>query len=180
MKFRKTFILFLLLTIFTVALVACENNTEKPPTAEKSDFEFSLSQDGTYYSLVSYDGNDFEISIPSEYQSKPVKEIKTGAFSNCESLGKITIPNSVVFVGKGAFEGCDDLQIITLPFVGENGEDNAFLGYIFGANTYEKNSEYVPLSLEEVNITNSSEIHDFCFSGCSSISFVTIGEGAFT
>lgn len=177
MKFRKTFILFLLLTIFTVALVACENNTEKPPTAEKSDFEFSLSQDGTYYSLVSYDGNDFEISIPSEYQSKPVKEIKTGAFSNCESLGKITIPNSVVFVGKGAFEGCDDLQIITLPFVGENGEDNAFLGYIFGANTYEKNSEYVPLSLEEVNITNSSEIHDFCFSGCSSISFVTIGEG---
>ena len=161
MKFKKLYILLLLLLIiFTVALVACDNNTEKP-TIEKSNFEFILSQDGTYYSLVSYVGNDFEISIPNEYQSKPVKEIKAGAFSNCESLGKITIPNSVILIEKGAFVYCDNLQIITLPFIGENGEDNAFLGYIFGANSYDKNSQYVPLSLVEVNITNSSEIHDF-------------------
>lgn len=177
MKNRKIFILFLLLTIFTVVLVACDNNTEKPPTAEKSDFEFILSQDGTYYSLASYDGNDSEISIPNEYQSKPVKEIKAGAFSNCESLVKISIPNSVISIGKGALKGCDHLQIITLPFVGENGEDNAFLGYIFGADTYESNDIYVPSNLTEVNITKASEIHDFSFRDCSSISTVTIGKG---
>lgn len=51
-----------------------------------------------------------------------------GAFSYCTSLKTITIPNSVIELGRGAFEGCTSLETIIIPEnVTELGVD-AFLG----------------------------------------------------
>ena len=43
------------------------------------------------------------------------EEFADFAFAHCDSLGTLTIPSSVKYVGRGAFYSCDTLQSITLP-----------------------------------------------------------------
>ena len=74
-------------------------------------------------------------------------------------LTSVTIPadNKLLLnIGLGAFADCNRLTKITLPFIGAGYEDDeiSWFGYIFGAGSYEANYSYVPLSLEEVTITD--------------------------
>ena len=48
---------------------------------------------------------------------KGVKVIGDRAFSRCESLTSINIPNSVTTIGNGAFRGCYSLTSINIPIV---------------------------------------------------------------
>ena len=50
------------------------------------------------------------ITIPDS-----VTSIGYGAFSGCSSLTSITIPDSVTSIGRGAFDGCRGLTSITIP-----------------------------------------------------------------
>ena len=99
---------------------------------------YTLSNDGTCYSLINVPRSITNFSIPSEYEGKPVKEIQRGAFmlcSNltsvtfgdnsqlttigseafyyCENLTSIEIPSSVTTIGYGAFYRCDKLTSVT-------------------------------------------------------------------
>ncbi len=95
------------------------------------------------------------------------------AFSDCRSLTSIVIPSSVTRIGEYAFEDCTGLESITLPFVG-NGSDASHFGYIFGADSYSGNAEYVPESLKTVVITGGTEIAGYAFCGCSNITSIEI------
>ena len=53
--------------------------------------------------------------IPSEIEGKPVTEIGESAFQACESLTRVTIPDTVQTLGKYVFWGCTKLQDVTLP-----------------------------------------------------------------
>ena len=71
---------------------------------------------------------------------------------------KITIPDAnkkLLRIGLGAFEDCNQVTEITLPFLGASFEDNKYswLGYIFGATSYESNDVYVPATLKTVTLT---------------------------
>ena len=102
--------------------------------------------------------------------------------------GSVIIPDSVINIGKGAFEGCDKLESITIPFVGAsiNETENTHFGYIFGASSYNDNSQYVPSSLKTVVIADGESIESKAFYGCYNLEFITIsdsvisiGKGAF-
>lgn len=60
-----------------------------------------------------------DITIPStvEYKGKlySVTSIGIGAFSGCDKLLNVTIPNSVTSIGKYAFSDCDKLFNVTVP-----------------------------------------------------------------
>lgn len=78
---------------------------------ETSDvkFTFSLSSDGTYYSVTDITvpkdkrNEEIEVVIPSEYEGKPVKRIGeqvAGGFK----ISKLVIPNSINYIGNSAFK----------------------------------------------------------------------------
>ena len=91
--------------------------------------EYMLSDDGIYY-IVSSVGTAFdsEIVIPSEYKGLPVKTIADSAFSGCDFITTVYIPDSVTSIGNNAFYNCYSLTEIAIPdsviYIG----DNAFNG----------------------------------------------------
>ncbi|OYP43740.1 hypothetical protein CIK89_07830 [Prevotella sp. P4-119] len=83
-----------------------------------------------------------------------------GAFSECESLQSVTIPNSVTGIGGDAFYLCESLQSVTIPNSVTGIGDEAF---------------YLCESLQSVTIPNSViSIGDGAFSSCESLQSVTI------
>lgn len=122
-----------------------------------------------------------------------LKRIGRESFRDCKGvlgiggLTSINIPYNVEFIDRGAFRGCDKLTSITLPFVGRTANPNerhSHFGYIFGANGYGENDNYVPQGLNVV-ITNAKSIGDYAFRGCSLSGLLLnreieyIGSGAF-
>ncbi len=121
-------ILLMLLATFSVTALALDSD----------EFVFALSEDGTYYILESYVGSETEITVPSQYESLPVKvigeaafqhqetitkiklpatitRIETYAFAHCYVLTDINIPSSVEFIGSCAFSDCFALTEIAVP-----------------------------------------------------------------
>ena len=76
---------------------------------------FTLSDDGTCYSVTDYTGAATEVHIPAVYKGLPVTSIGDEAFYRCSSLTNITISDSVTSIGESAFEGCSSLTSITIP-----------------------------------------------------------------
>ena len=87
------------------------------------DFEFEISDDGTA-AITKYKGSDAEVTIPSEIDGKTVTSIGEEtimyiggdyAFSCCESLTSVTIPDSVTSICSNAFWDCKSLTSVTIP-----------------------------------------------------------------
>ena len=77
---------------------------------------YDLNSDGTSYSVTGIGTcTDTDIVIPSTYNNLPVVSIGMTAFSSCEGLTSITIPDSVASIGASAFVGCTGLTSITIP-----------------------------------------------------------------
>ncbi len=73
-----------------------------------------------HYAHGDWDGNCYsscrELDEKTEYSVKSgTISIKDGAFSNCKSLKRVTIPDSVKYVSNKAFYGCDSLKHIIIP-----------------------------------------------------------------
>lgn len=67
-------------------------------------------------------------AIPSVINGKTVVAIADGAFSGCNELDGVTVPNSVTKIGKKAFENCKGVKSVTFgKSVKSIGED-AFIG----------------------------------------------------
>ena len=92
---------------------------------------------------VLYIGNwliEAKKSLPGEYKIKSTtKAIADSAFYECPDLTKLTIPNSVEYIGVSALQGCSRLISVSLPFVGSsrtaNKASDAVFGYLFNSST---------------------------------------------
>ena len=152
-------------------------------------FVYELSSEGDYYVVMSYAGKGESVSVPAEYNGKPVKEIAANAFSGNISLTSITVPNSVTAIGQGAFGGCSALRNIVLPFTGSSSNatgESAMFGYVFGQKMYadcvavkqyyadkEFALYYLPASLTTVGI--GKNIAARSFSGMSDLKELSVG-----
>ena len=135
----------------------------------------------THFGYIFGAGGDKENvdKVPGTLSSITISggKVAANAFSGCSIDGSIVFEQKVTAIAQGALNDCD-VNSLTLPFLGENGSDisHAFLGYIFGATTYDQNGRLVPESLKQVTIT-ANKIGDYAFANCSSLEKILVSDG---
>ena len=116
MKTAKRFAMLAGLALALMAVLSftgCSKKDEIAKVAPESDFEFELSDDGTFIAITNYKGNAKNLVIPETIQGVPVEAIK--GFRENKKIKSVVIPPSVKVIGGGAFVYCESLEKVTLP-----------------------------------------------------------------
>lgn len=121
------------------------------------------------------------------------EEIEEYAFANCENLTEITIPSSIISVGKGAFLDCENLTAVHISDIAAWCNINfARINYSFHYSTSNPLAWARNLYLNNESVVNLvipdtvTQIKDDVFYNCSDLKSVTmsnsvtkVGVGAF-
>ena len=125
--------------------------------------------------IVEYIGEESIVVIPEAIDGATVAEIAAGAFSG-SIIRAVYIPDTVEIIAQGAFNGCDHLSTLRLPFIGD-GNDNQFIGYVFGADEPDKNAVALPATLDMVIIGEKcNTVQDGAFKGAKALSAVVLPD----
>ncbi len=89
-----------------------------------------------------------------------------------------------VIIRKGILKNASSLEKLTIPFIGENKDAAALtdnintipFGYIFGAPSYETQSNYVPESLKTIGITSGTIIPMDAFYGLANVESIVLSD----
>lgn len=88
------------------------------PAANSDNFEFKANSSGSKYYVTKYIGKEKSVTIPAQYNGKPVSEISSNAFkdSNVEYVYFESNENqSSVYFNSNSFNNCQNLKSITFP-----------------------------------------------------------------
>lgn len=103
------------------------------------------------------------IVLPETYNNKVITSISEYAFSNCDGLTSITIPDSVTSIGQHAFECCTNLESIDLS--------NSLQS--IGLYAFRECSKLTSIEFPDT----LKSIGDYLFQDCSSLSKIDFGDG---
>ncbi|MDB4699614.1 leucine-rich repeat domain-containing protein [Akkermansiaceae bacterium] len=170
-------LLQVLLALFIIALLPLQ-------AADLSDLTY-ITTNGKVAITDCNEAATGELVIPDAIEGKPVTSIGNYAFSACESLTSITIPDSVTSIGDDAFYNCGSLTSITIPDSVTSIGDYAF--YNCGSLTsisipdsvtsIGNDAFYNCTSLTSIRIPDSvTSIGNDAFYNCSSLTSITIGD----
>lgn len=108
---RKIFAVIVLLCLSVVAfgVFACGNNVVDVDKEENKLIYVEI--EGGYSVRVADKTGLSSVVVPNTYNDRPVINIGSGAFYNCDSLTSVTIPSSITSIDSYAFYGCDSLTI---------------------------------------------------------------------
>ena len=145
--------------------------------------DFSFAPSGNGYMLTGYSGTDTTVSVPAEYNGKPVTIIGDRAFYDCAFITKIILPDTIKEIGASAFGYCTSLQTVEIPTCTRIG-GSAFIGC----------TSLAEVTLPEGLISIGDSLFTYCnslrkvtilsgnisanvFAGCSSLEEIVLGEG---
>ena len=118
------------MTLSTESSITIERNHIVPMEAVEHDAEYKVPANQIWYTATEmvepYDATAFNVTITSNEWDEATGEgiitfngelttIGTNAFSWCDSLTSVTIPDSVTTIGNYAFDGCHSLTSFTIP-----------------------------------------------------------------
>lgn len=148
---------------------------------DAAGFAYILTEDGAAYEVDKYYGTDTEVTIPSEYRGLPVIGIRQGVFENCGQIRTMVVPESIENIAIGAFFECSSLEKITLPFIGEmkDGSGSLYFGSIFGTASPAGDTtfDYLPRSLRSIVITGGTAVGEGAFAYCSQVTQIVLPDG---
>ncbi|MBO5068366.1 MAG: leucine-rich repeat protein [Clostridia bacterium] len=127
----------------------------------EENFIIYIKANNNPYYIVGYASNG---NLPTYTINSNTKHIGGGAFSSCERLINVSIPDSVTSIGPDAFYSCSLLTSIEIPD---------------GVISIGKNTFYECSSLTNISIPNSvTSIGSYAFYGCSILGKVYYGGTA--
>ena len=141
-----------------------EDDSSTHVTESDGTFILALSDDKSYYTVMSLaNTQETVLIIPETFKGLPVKAIEDYAFSYCDQIFEVVIPDSVENIGASAFAYCSSLTYVKqLPKNLKVINDSVFLKC---------------QSLQSVELPNGLEIiGSFAFMGCASLQTVNIPE----
>ncbi len=156
---KKFFILLAVSCVLCLFLAGCGGD-DTPSFANADGFRYFISDDGSYYQVLEYEGTDADVVIPDSCNGLPVKEIADGAFGSMGDIRSIVVPESVEIIGTRAFADCTSLESVTLPSALTKISARTF------SNCYRLQSIDIPDTV--------TEIGEYAFEGCSSLQNVNI------
>lgn len=151
---------------------AIDNGFEYEIIGKGNPFKYIVLDDGTI-EIINYSISATDLTIPSEIDGMTVTSIGSSAFSDCDSLKSVMIPDSVKSIGDDAFAGCYSLTSITIPDSVKS----------IGGQAFDSCSSLISITIPD----SVKSIGNHAFSGCDSLTDITIpssvaeiGEGAFS
>ena len=176
-----------LLALFALALLLSIKTQAASITDKDSGsiFTYELNKDGTYTITGAKDKPITTAVIPNKIDGKTVTAIGDEAFWFYENLSKVTIPESVSYVGRWAFKNTiwlenkqKDTPLVIINNILIDG--TAATGKVVIPKTVKRISEcaFSGSSMTSVTIPNSvSAIGRAAFSGCKSITKISLPSG---
>jgi len=127
--------------------------------------------------ITAFVGKETVIRVPETVNGKKVVAIGAGVFSSLTHLSKLYIPDTVSEVGKGIVEGCKNLIALRTPTFGKNADGESYLGYLFGADSYEGNALQVSAALRYLEIgAPMTELCDRALLNCTYLLCVSLPD----
>lgn len=125
--------------------------------------EYKLGSDGTYYYVKSKGTcNDTDIYIANQYNGLPVRHIGDSAFYGA-NIKSITIENGVIAISTKAFSYCEELESVFLPESLTDIYYNAFLNIRPVLYTKAKDKSHV--NANSWNTSGCPVVWDYCTHG---------------
>ena len=118
-------------------------------------FEYIIDDNGC--SIISYSGNDTEVTIPNEIENVIVTKIGKRVFTGNTTITKVNAPN-VTSLGNSCFNKCTNLTSVDLP----------------NATTLGDSCFYNCSKLTSVDLPNATTLSNNCFSGCSRLTSISL------
>ena len=171
----KKRIAFVLLMGLLCALCLCVMAEEaKAETFTSGDYKYTLLEDGTA-KITEYKGKAKMLEVPAELDGHTVTGIGDMAFFFCSSLTNVTLPDSIKTIGGNPFIGCDKLLTIKVS------PDHPTLAVIDGVLFEKSNKKLIcyPCGKQEKTYSvpqGIREIGDYAFSGCDSLTGITLPD----
>lgn len=131
--------------------------TEKNDTQD-GGYTYKLSDDGGYYTVTAYSGQESAVLVPSSYNGIPVREIGVEAFKGSIGLTSVTLPDTITEIGARAFSGLKELTTVVFtssPAVG---------AYLFSGCT----------ALTSIDLGGLTAVSDYMFYGCTALTEIAL------
>lgn len=93
---------------------------------DDNGFTVMLINNNTEIEIVSYTEKTSSVVIPSEINNMKVTSIGDCAFSDCDTIKSVTIPEGVEYIGEEVFLACTSLETINIPNTVTSIGSNAF------------------------------------------------------
>ena len=144
------------------------------PAADETDFIFETADGGA--KITAYRGAGGNVRVPGTLGGLPVTAVGDGAFAGRDDLQTLVLPETVTSFGTGILEGTA-LTALRTPFPPG---DDAFLGLLWGAETYLDNARPILRGLQylELRATGAFALPDHALYDCAGLLAVRLPAGA--
>ena len=102
------------------------SSTSNQDSTPASPWLFDVVEGGVEIQGFKDEANYSKCNIPSQIDGKPVVGIGEEAFSYCDYIEEVTLPDTLKYIGSQAFAYCSSIKEIVIPTSVEEIESNAF------------------------------------------------------